>query len=61
MHADLLLHIGQVDRRIDIMQFTGADQALDGPYMFGTDFHPAEDPVPSFKVTFPETTELALQ
>lgn len=53
MLADAQQHIGQVGVGIDVVQFAGADQALNDADMLGADLGPAEQPVLAVMETFP--------
>lgn len=45
MLTDVLQHVHQVGVRIKVVQLAGADQALDDPQVFGSQFGPAEHPI----------------
>ena len=45
MATDALQYVDKIGVRINIMEFTGGDQALNDPYMLGAQFCPTEHPV----------------
>lgn len=45
MLANALQHIDQISVRIDVVQLTGTDQALNDAHMFSPQFSPTEHPV----------------
>ena len=55
MTANALQDVDEIRGRIDVVQTTGRDQALDDADMFGTKLRPAEEPGPSAHGDGPES------
>ena len=53
MPTDTLQHIDEISVRINPMQATRDDQALDNAHVLGTDFRPIEQPRLSIMEMFP--------